>query len=130
MALKHGNTHIRAFADVDSKARLEGVKALLKAREEFKGKVELQVVAFPQDGVIREPGTEELVRQAVLKAQEQVRADASVSASNRNREIVSRLWKGNIFQIKDAVQIVARELELSPNTVYMHLRRMRENPPL
>ena len=39
-------------------------KALLKAREEFKGKVELQVVAFPQDGVIREPGTEELVRQA------------------------------------------------------------------
>ena len=40
MALKHGNTHIRAFADVDSKARLEGVKALLKAREEFKGKVE------------------------------------------------------------------------------------------
>lgn len=63
-ALKYGNTHIRAFADVDSKAKLEGVKALLKAREEFKGKVELQVVAFPQDGVIREPGTEELVRQA------------------------------------------------------------------
>ena len=26
LALKHGNTHIRAFADVDSKARLEGVK--------------------------------------------------------------------------------------------------------
>ena len=53
MALKHGNTHIRAFADVDSKARLEGVKALLKAREEFKGKVELQVVA---DGVYRGAG--------------------------------------------------------------------------
>lgn len=64
MALKHGNLHIRAFADVDSKARLEGVKALLKAREEYKGKVELQVVAFPQDGVVREPGTEELIRQA------------------------------------------------------------------
>lgn len=47
-ALKYGNTHIRAFADVDSKAKLEGVKALLKAREEFKGKVELQVVAFPR----------------------------------------------------------------------------------
>lgn len=63
-ALKHGNTHIRAFADVDPKARLEGVKALLKAREEYKGRVELQVVAFPQDGVIREPGTEALIRQA------------------------------------------------------------------
>lgn len=65
LALKHGNTHIRAFADVDSKARLEGVKALIKAREEYKGKVELQVVAFPQDGVIREPGAREYMRQAM-----------------------------------------------------------------
>lgn len=65
MALRHGNTHIRAFADVDPKARLEGVKALIKAREEYKGKVELQVVAFPQDGIAREPGTEELMRQAM-----------------------------------------------------------------
>lgn len=65
LALKYGNTHIRAFADVDSKARLEGVKALLKARKEYKGRVELQVVAFPQDGVAREPGARELVKQAL-----------------------------------------------------------------
>lgn len=31
LAVKYGNTHIRAFADVDTKAKLEGVKALLKA---------------------------------------------------------------------------------------------------
>ncbi len=61
----HGNTHIRAFADVDSKAKLIGVKALLKAREEFKGIVDVQVVAFPQDGVVREPGTVKLVQQAM-----------------------------------------------------------------
>ena len=65
-AAVHGNTHIRAFADVDSKARLEGVKALLQAREEFRGVVELQVVAFPQDGVVREPGAAELVEEAVV----------------------------------------------------------------
>ena len=64
LALRHGNTHIRAFADVDSKARLEGVKALLKAREEYRGRVTLEVVAFPQDGVVREPGAAELVAQA------------------------------------------------------------------
>ena len=29
LAALHGNLHIRAFADVDSKARLEGVKALI-----------------------------------------------------------------------------------------------------
>ena len=65
LAIKYGNTHIRAFADVDTKARLEGVSALLKMREEYKDRVELQVVAFPQDGIVREPGAQELVRQAL-----------------------------------------------------------------
>ncbi|PKK90986.1 MAG: cytosine deaminase [Candidatus Wallbacteria bacterium HGW-Wallbacteria-1] len=64
-AALNGNTHIRAFADVDSKAKLEGMKALLQAREEFKGIVDLQVVAFPQDGVVREPGTVELVEESM-----------------------------------------------------------------
>ncbi|MFZ6021454.1 MAG: amidohydrolase family protein [Chloroflexota bacterium] len=65
LAIRFGNTHIRAFADTDTKARLEGVKALIRAREEFKGKVELQVVAFPQDGVVRDPGAEDYVEEAL-----------------------------------------------------------------
>lgn len=64
-AVQYGNTHIRAFADVDSKARLEGVKALIQAREEFKGIVDVQVVAFAQDGTVREPGAADLVREAM-----------------------------------------------------------------
>ena len=64
-AALHGNTHIRAFADVDSKARLEGLKALVRAREEFKGIVEVQVCAFAQDGLVREPGASELMRQSM-----------------------------------------------------------------
>ena len=65
LAIRYGNTHIRAFADVDTKARLEGVKALLKAREEFKNTVDLQVVAFPQDGVVRDPGADGYIRSAL-----------------------------------------------------------------
>ena len=61
----YGCTHMRVFADVDSKAKLEGVKALLRAREEFKDIVELQVVAFAQDGLVREPGAEKLVHEAM-----------------------------------------------------------------
>ncbi len=61
----NGGTHVRAFADVDSKARLEGVKALIKVRDEFKGIVDVQVVAFAQDGLIREPGAADLMRQAM-----------------------------------------------------------------
>ena len=58
-------THIRAFADVDSKARLEGVKGVIRGREEYKDRLDIQVVAFPQDGVAREPGAKELIKDAL-----------------------------------------------------------------
>ena len=61
----YGCTHLRAFADVDSKARLEGVEALIRAREEFRGIVDIQVVAFAQDGIVREAGAADLMRQAM-----------------------------------------------------------------
>jgi cytosine deaminase len=63
--VRYGVRHMLAFADVDTKARLEGVIPLLALREEFRGVVDLQVVAFPQDGLLRDPGAEELVREAV-----------------------------------------------------------------
>lgn len=65
LAALYGNLHIRAFADVDSKARLEGIKALIRVRDEFRGIVDLQVVAFAQDGIVREPGAADLMHEAM-----------------------------------------------------------------
>jgi cytosine deaminase len=64
-AALYGNLHIRAFADVDTKARLEGITALIAIREEFRGVVDIQVVAFAQDGIVREPGADRLMREAM-----------------------------------------------------------------
>ena len=65
LAALHGVLHIRAFADVDSKARLEGVKALIAVREEFRGIVDIQVVAFAQDGIVKEPDAARLMEEAM-----------------------------------------------------------------
>jgi len=64
-AVRYGVRHVLAFADVDTSARLEGVSPLLALREEFRGVVDLQVVAFPQDGLLCDPGAEDLVREAL-----------------------------------------------------------------
>jgi cytosine deaminase len=63
---RHGVLHVQAFADVDTAAGLTGVQAVLAAREEFRGRVDVTVVAFPQDGVLRDPGTAELVEEALV----------------------------------------------------------------
>ncbi len=65
LAESAGVSHIRAFIDVDTKAQLKAIRAAVQARDEWNGRVQLQIVAFPQDGLIREPGAEELVREAM-----------------------------------------------------------------
>ena len=64
-ALKHGTLYLRAFVDTDTKAKLEGVKALLRIRDELKHVMKIQVVAFPQDGIFRDEGSEEYLRRAM-----------------------------------------------------------------
>ncbi len=64
-ALRYGTLYLRAFVDTDTKAKLEGIKALLKVRDELKHVMTIQVVAFPQDGIVRDPGAEEYVWKAM-----------------------------------------------------------------
>ena len=85
LAARHGNLHIRALADVDTKARLEGVKALLKVREEFRGIVDVQVVAFAQDGIVREPGAERLLREAMALGADVVGGIPWIEADDADR---------------------------------------------
>ena len=64
-AVANGTGAMRAFADVDNRARLEGVSAVLQVRDEYAELIDLQVVAFPQDGLLCDPGAEKLLRQAL-----------------------------------------------------------------
>ncbi len=63
-AISKGTTHIRTHVDVDPGHGLSRFEALLAARQTFRDAVSIQLVAFPQQGVIRKPGTAELLEEA------------------------------------------------------------------
>lgn len=63
-SLQCGVTAIRTHVDVDPYAKLVGVEALLQLRERYKGVLDIQVCAFPQDGLLREKLTPDLMREA------------------------------------------------------------------
>ena len=63
--------------------------------------------------------------QSAEQARAQVMADGNILPSNKNREIVALLHRWNIFKIKDSVLLTAQTLDISPNTVYLHLRNIR-----
>ena len=63
-AVAKGLLAIRSHVDV-SDPRLTAVEALLHVRERVRPYVDLQLVAFPQDGVLRKPGTLANLRRAL-----------------------------------------------------------------
>jgi len=65
MAARQGALAIRAFADVDSVGGLMPVRGLLATRERYRNLVRMEVVAFPQEGILRNPGTEALMWEAM-----------------------------------------------------------------
>ncbi len=64
-SIEAGTTAIRAFADVDTTGGLMALKSLLKVKQQFRGAIGMQVVAFPQEGILRDPGTEELLQKSM-----------------------------------------------------------------
>ncbi|MEV0247776.1 amidohydrolase family protein [Nocardia sp. NPDC050712] len=66
-AIVNGTTAMRVHPDVDPIVGLLGVDVLLGLREEYRGLIDLQIVAFPQEGILRAPGTLDLLREALRR---------------------------------------------------------------
>jgi cytosine deaminase len=64
-ATAHGITTMRAQVDVDTVVGLTGLEAMLTVRERFASVLDLQLVAFPQEGIVRDPGVDRLLAAAL-----------------------------------------------------------------
>ncbi|NLZ93690.1 MAG: hypothetical protein GX922_06740 [Firmicutes bacterium] len=64
----------------------------------------------------------DLIGNSVTQVRQRVFNDDSVPSNCKNKEIIHQLNEMGIFKIKDAVNKVADALNISKNTVYMHIR--------
>ena len=65
MAVRNGTTAIRAHPDVDPIQGLIGVETALVLKDEYRDLLDLQIVAFPQEGLLKTKGASELMRTAL-----------------------------------------------------------------
>jgi cytosine deaminase len=65
MAVSNGTIAVRAHPDVDLIQGLIGVDTLLQLREEYKNLLDIQIVAFPQEGILKSEGTYKLMEDAM-----------------------------------------------------------------
>ncbi|MDQ4501548.1 amidohydrolase family protein [Sinomonas sp. ASV322] len=54
--LRHGTTATRSHIDVDLGLGLRGIDVVRESAEALGGAIDVEIVAFPQDGVMRRPG--------------------------------------------------------------------------
>jgi len=60
-----GSAHLRTHVDIDLEGKLSKLEGVLAARDACTDYATVQIVAFPQSGVMRRPGTLDLLDQAV-----------------------------------------------------------------
>ncbi len=70
--VRHGTTAIRSHVDVDLGIGLRGIEVVREAVAAYQGALTVEIVAFPQDGVLRRPGVLDLLGQAAREGAEHV----------------------------------------------------------
>jgi cytosine/creatinine deaminase len=64
-AAAFGTTAIRGHVEIDPIVELRGLEAVLPLRAEYADRLDLQLCAFAQEGILQRPGTEALLREAL-----------------------------------------------------------------
>ena len=80
LALRHGTTAVRAQCHVDTEIGLKHIDALQTVKTAVADWMTLQIVAFPQQGLLRDPRTLDLFREAFRRG-----ADIMGGAANLER---------------------------------------------
>ncbi len=65
LSIGHGSSAIRSHVDIDTEVGLRGFEGVAATREEYRGAVDIEIVAFPQSGLMCRPGTLELMDAAL-----------------------------------------------------------------
>jgi cytosine/creatinine deaminase len=67
-----GTTHIRSHVDVDTENGMQGIEGVMQTRDDYRDIVDIEIVAFPQSGLLCRPGTLELMDAAMKSGAEVV----------------------------------------------------------
>jgi cytosine deaminase len=65
LAVRHGTTALRSPVDVDPIVGVLCVEAVAEVREEYRDRIDVQILAFPQEGFLGVDGMHDLMRRAM-----------------------------------------------------------------
>lgn len=121
LAVRHGTCALRMFADVDADAGLRALEGLLQLKTKYAGIVELQIAAFPQNGVFSDSAsTTELMTRALQMGADVIggipwlepTGDAQIAHIDLVLELAQRYGKPAHFVLDDTDDPTSRTAEM------------------
>ena len=67
MLIVHGTTAVRTHAEFDPAQGFTGFDTIMRLKEEYRDLIDIQVVAFPQEGIFKAPRTDKMMIEAMEK---------------------------------------------------------------
>jgi cytosine deaminase len=64
-AIVHGTTRMRTHVEIDPRIGLRGFEAIKALKRDYAWAIDLSICVFPQEGLTNDPGTEELLHEAL-----------------------------------------------------------------
>lgn len=127
-AIANGVTRMRTHIDIDSVCGLVPLEALLDVRARYAEVIDLQIVAFPQLGIVGDPGTEALLREAMARGADVVGGmpfnEADPAASREHIRIafdIAREFDADVdMHIDETDDPAARTLEMLCEATIAH----------
>lgn len=65
LSISKGTTHTRTHIDVDTEVGVRSVEAMMATREKYRDVMDVEIVAFPQSGLLTRQGTVQLMDEAL-----------------------------------------------------------------
>src|SRR5271166_4465357 len=66
-AILQGTTHMRTHVEVDPGVGLRGLEGVMPLIKEYAWAIDLQICVFPQEGLLNNPGTDELMVESLKR---------------------------------------------------------------
>jgi len=65
LCIAHGTTQMRSHVMIDNSVKLSHLETIMAVREDYRDRIDIQLVAFPQSGILTSPGTDALLDEAI-----------------------------------------------------------------
>ncbi|MFB7893185.1 amidohydrolase family protein [Microbacterium sp. NPDC056044] len=95
-----GTTRVRSYAQVDVDCKLEKFDSVLAAKEKFRDHADVQIMTFPQAGILREAGTVDYLEESLKQGADVM---GGIDPSQLDRDPVKHL--DIVFGLADKYQV-------------------------